>query len=83
MVLWKDRYAARKVVKVYLTPQQKKLLQRIRQSLGMNESEVLRYAFMKYAESISLVVERVHGKSKGAFHKCRRAERTPQFDLRS
>lgn len=53
---------ARKVVKVYLTPEQKKLLQRICQSLGMGESEVLRYAFMKYAESISLITERVHGK---------------------
>ena len=62
MVLWKGRYVARKVVKVYLTPQQRKLLQRICQSLGMNESEVLRYAFMKYAESISLVTEKVHGR---------------------
>jgi len=62
MLLWKDGYVARKVVKVYLTPQQKKLLQRICQTLGMNESEVLRYAFMKYAESISLVTERVHGR---------------------
>ena len=62
MLLWKGGYVARKVVKVYLTPQQKKLLQRICQTLGMNESEVLRYAFMKYAESISLVTERVHGR---------------------
>ena len=62
MVLWKGGYVARKVVKVYLTPQQKKLLQRICLTLGMNESEVLRYAFMKYAESISLVTEKVHGR---------------------
>jgi len=62
MVLSRGGFVARKVVKVYLTPQQKKLLQRICQTLGMNESEVLRYAFMKYAESISLVTERVHGR---------------------
>jgi len=40
---------ARKIVKVYLTPEQKRLLERICHSLGMDESEVLRVAFMDYA----------------------------------
>jgi len=53
---------ARKIVKVYLTPEQKKLLERICQSLGMDESEVLRHAFMDYAKSLSLVTEKVHGR---------------------
>jgi len=53
---------ARKIVKVYLTPEQKKLLERICSSLGMDESEVLRVAFMDYAKSLSLITERVHGR---------------------
>jgi len=53
---------ARKIVKVYLTPEQKKLLESICHSLGMDESEVLRYAFMDYARSLSLVTEKVHGR---------------------
>jgi len=53
---------ARKIVKVYLTPEQKKLLERICHSLGMDESEVLRHAFMDYAKSLSLVTEKVHGR---------------------
>ena len=28
----------------------------------MNESAVLRYTFMEYAKSISLITEKVHGK---------------------
>ncbi|MDI6847759.1 MAG: hypothetical protein QMD23_06490 [Candidatus Bathyarchaeia archaeon] len=35
---------------------------RICQSLGIGESEVLRQAFMEYAKSISLIIERVHSK---------------------
>jgi len=53
-------YVARKVVKVYLTPEQKCILERICRSLGMDESEVLRKAFMDYAEKLSLVTEKVH-----------------------
>jgi len=53
---------ARKLVKVYLTPEQKKLLERICHSLGMDESEVLRVAFMDYAKSLSLITETVHGR---------------------
>ncbi len=52
----------RKVVKVYLTPEQKKILERICHSLGMDESEVLRHSFMEFATSLSLVTERVHGR---------------------
>ena len=62
---------ARKVVKVYLTPEQRKLLERVCQSLGMNESEVLRYVFMEYARSISLIIEKVHGKCGGSVQTCR------------
>ena len=53
---------ARKVVKVYLTPEQKLLLNTICKGLGMNESEVLRHAFMEYAKSLSLVTEKLHGR---------------------
>lgn len=52
----------RKIVKVYLTPQQKKLLERICYALGMGESDVLRYAFLELAKSLSLITEEVHGK---------------------
>jgi len=52
----------RKVVKVYLTPEQKNLVERICYSFGMDESEVLRHAFMDYAKSLSLVTEQVHGR---------------------
>jgi hypothetical protein len=51
---------ARKVVKVYLTPQQKRILEKICYQLGMDESEVLRYAFMEYAKELNLITERVH-----------------------
>jgi len=47
---------------VYLMSEQRRLLTRIAESLGIGESEVLRQAFMEYAKSISLITERVHGK---------------------
>jgi hypothetical protein len=53
---WKDW------VKVYLSDEQKRLLKRIAESLGIGESKVLRQAFMEYAKSISLITEKVHGK---------------------
>jgi len=62
MIPLKAPCMARKIVKVYLTPEQKKLLERICQSLGMDESEALRVAFMDYAKSLSLVTEKVHGR---------------------
>jgi len=53
---------ARTIVKVYLTPEQKFLLKTICNSLGMDESEVLRCAFMDYPKSLSLITEKVHGR---------------------
>lgn len=50
----------RKVVKVYLSTKQKKLLLKICKRLDMDESEVMRLAFMEYAKDISLVTEAVH-----------------------
>ncbi|MEM3596519.1 MAG: ribbon-helix-helix protein, CopG family [Candidatus Bathyarchaeia archaeon] len=47
-------------VKVYLSKEQKRLLERIAKSLDIGESEVLRQAFMEYAKSISLITEKVH-----------------------
>jgi len=49
-------------VKVYVSRERKKLLERICSSLGMDESAVMCQAFMEYAKSISLITERVHGK---------------------
>jgi hypothetical protein len=46
---------ARKVVRVYLTPQQKSILERICQLLGTNESEALRLALVNYAEKLRLI----------------------------
>jgi hypothetical protein len=45
----------RKIVKVYLPPQQKKVLQHVCISLGMAESEALRTAFLEYAKSLGFV----------------------------
>jgi hypothetical protein len=53
---------ARKVVRVYLSIEQKKVLERMCKTLGIDESEALREAFMDYAKSISLITEKVHGK---------------------
>lgn len=50
------------VVRVYLSIEQKKLLERLCKTLGIDESEALREAFMDYAKSISLITEKVHGK---------------------
>jgi hypothetical protein len=58
----KGLHLARKLVKVYLTNQQKRLLERICQKLGMDESETMRVAFLEYARSINLITETVHGK---------------------
>jgi hypothetical protein len=49
---------ARKVVKVYLPPQQKRVLQHMCISLGMAESEALRTAFLEYAKSLGFVVDK-------------------------
>lgn len=44
-------------IKVYLSKEQRTLLRRIAEGLGIGESEVLRQAFMEYAKSISLITE--------------------------
>jgi len=51
---------ARKIVKVYLSSQQKKVLEQLCFSLGMAESEALRTSFIEYARSIGIVAERIH-----------------------
>ena len=50
----------RKWVKVYSSKEQRRLLRRIAEGLGIGESEVLRQAFMEYAKSISLITETIH-----------------------
>jgi hypothetical protein len=50
----------KKWIKVYLSKEQRRLLRRIAEGLGIGESEVLRQAFMEYAKSISLITETVH-----------------------
>jgi hypothetical protein len=52
---------ARKVVKVYLPPAQKRVLDRMCLSLGMAESEALRTAFLEYAKSLGLMTEQIRG----------------------
>lgn len=52
----------RKAFKVYLSKEQELILERICRNLGLKESEVLRYAFMEYAEKLNLISERVHGR---------------------
>jgi hypothetical protein len=49
------------IVRVVLSPQHKELLDKICQKLGQSESETLRIAFLRYAEKLSLVTEKVHG----------------------
>ena len=52
---------ARKVVKVYISPQQKRILQRMCINLGLAESEALRTAFLDYAKSIGIMAEKIQG----------------------
>jgi hypothetical protein len=53
----------RDIVRVVLSKQQREILRQISGKLGQSESEVLRMAFMEYAKSISLVTEKVHGRT--------------------
>jgi hypothetical protein len=46
-----------------LSPQHKEILDNICSKLGQSESETLRVAFLEYAKDISLITEKVHGKS--------------------
>ena len=46
-------------IKVYLSKEQKRLVEKIAKSLGIPESEVMRLAFMEYAKSLSLITDKV------------------------
>ena len=50
----------RKIVKVYLSPQQKRMLDKICARLGMKDSEMMRFAFLAYATSVSVVTDTIH-----------------------
>jgi hypothetical protein len=53
----------RSIVRVVLSPQHKWiLLDVICHKLGKSESETLRIAFLQYAEKLSLITEKMHGK---------------------
>ncbi len=52
---------AKKVVKVYISPQQKRMLQRMCINLGLAESEALRTAFLDYAKNIGIMAEKAQG----------------------
>jgi hypothetical protein len=52
----------RAIVRVVLSPQHKEILDTICHKLGQSESETLRMAFLQYAEKLSLITEKVHGK---------------------
>ena len=49
----------KQIVKVILSKEQRKILKKIAQKLGLSESEVMRMALMDYAKSISLIKEHV------------------------
>jgi len=50
----------KKWIKVYLSEEQRSLLRRIAEGLGIGESEVLHQAFMEYAKSTSQITETIH-----------------------
>lgn len=52
----------RKPFKVYLSNEQAKLLEKIAQSLGMKPEEILKIAFLGYAESIGALKAYIHNK---------------------
>jgi hypothetical protein len=52
----------RTIVRVVLSLQHKEILDIICHKLGQSESETLRMAFLQYAEKLSLITEKVHGK---------------------
>ena len=49
----------KKLIKVYLSKEQRRFLKRIVGAFCIGESEVLRQAFMEYAKSISLITEAI------------------------
>ncbi|MGB9693857.1 MAG: hypothetical protein ACPLYF_03340 [Fervidobacterium sp.] len=42
-------------IRVYLTPRQKQILEKLCQTLGTNESEALRLALVNYAAKLNLL----------------------------
>ena len=57
---WTIKLPKKQIVKVILSKEQRKILKKIAQKLGLSESEVMRIALMGYAKSISLIKEQVH-----------------------
>ena len=49
---------ARKIVRMYISPEQKTLLKRVCQTLGTHESEVLRHTFLENTNHVGLLSER-------------------------
>jgi len=53
----------RKVVKVYLSSTQSRLLKNICQQLGVNESSFFNNLFSRYLADMNVVKEALHGRS--------------------
>ncbi|MEM2393955.1 MAG: ribbon-helix-helix protein, CopG family [Candidatus Bathyarchaeia archaeon] len=51
------------IVKVFLSREQKEILEELARRLGASESETLRMALMDYAKELSLMKERVRKKA--------------------
>jgi hypothetical protein len=50
------------MVGAYISPEQKKLLETVIQTLGIHGNKVSRYTFLKYTTHSGLISERVLGK---------------------
>jgi len=50
------------IVRVVLSPQHKEILDYICRKLGQSESGTLCISFLKYAEKLNLISEKIHGK---------------------
>ena len=50
----------KRVVKVWLSNEQREILVELARRLGASESEVLRLAFLDYAKELSLMKESMH-----------------------
>ena len=53
---------ARKTVRVYTSPEQKKLLVRVSQTFEIHESKVVPYTFLEYTNHLGILSERVLGR---------------------
>jgi hypothetical protein len=60
--LLKRDLMARKIVGAYISPEQKKLLETVIQTLGIHENKVPRYTFLEYTTHSGPQSERVLGK---------------------